>query len=351
MEYDDFPESPFRYNLRPMAVAYKKILIIRLSSIGDVVLTTPVIRALGNCFPDAELHFLTKVAYAGLLEYHPILAKVHRFKGDLEEMISSLEAEGFDLVVDLHRNIRSALIKMRLGVKATTYSKDRLRVLLHSKWKLGKLPDVHTLDRYERALKPIGCRLDGEGLDLYLPEESYRTAKEITNHYFKEPPVGVVLGGKYATKRWPSSYFVELLNDLKLPVMLLGGPEDQTAAKEVADRLHVNHLNAAGQYNLVLSAALVNQCQFVITHDTGLMHIASAFQKKIFTLWGNTVPELGFAPYGVTNAEAIEVHDLSCRPCTKLGYDECPKGHFKCMLGLKPKVVLEQIQTWLQEFY
>ena len=333
--------------LRTMAHAAEKILILRLSSIGDVVLTTPIIRALANCFPTAELHFLTKAAYAGLLEAHPLLTRVHRFEGNLEATISALEDEGFDLVVDLHRNIRSALIKMRLGVRSGTYSKDRWPVLLHTKWKLVPLPKVHTVERYARALEPLGCKLDGGGLELYLPVEAHGMAEKVLKGQFNKAPMGVVLGGKYPTKRWPAAHFIELLNALGQAVILFGGPEDKAEAASIAAKLKVPYLNAAGQFNLALSAALVNRCAFVLTHDTGLMHIAAAFQKKIFTLWGNTVPELGFGPYGVEHAVALQVADLSCRPCTKLGYDACPKGHFKCMLDLRPETVLQQIEHWL----
>ena len=173
----------------------KKILVIRLSSIGDIVLTSPVIRALHTCFPGAQIHFLTKKAFAGLVQHHPHIDKVHLYTGDLSATIRELKAEGFDQVVDLHRNIRSRRIKLQLGVAATTYSKDRWPVLLQTK--LG-----------------LGCQLDDKGLDFYLPDEARILAKDIVGRYFSEKPVAVVLGGNYFTKRWPKEYFVELLNGL-----------------------------------------------------------------------------------------------------------------------------------------
>lgn len=325
----------------------RKILIIRLSSIGDIVLTSPVIRALATCYPESELHFLTKNAYADLLEAHPLLEKVHRFQGNLENCITALEEEGFDHIVDLHRNIRSAWIKMRLGIPATTYSKDRIPVLLHTRWKLGDLPPNHTVDRYLRAIAPLGCQGDGKGLDLYLSPTVHKTAREIVHRNFGKPPLVLVLGGKYPTKRWPADRFAQVLNALQQPAILLGGPEDRPAAKALSKALSIHHLDATGQYSLALSAALVREAAFVLTHDTGLMHIAAAFQKKIFTIWGNTVPELGFAPYGVSDAVPLQVENLRCRPCTKLGYDACPKGHFKCMLDLQADRVISVIQAWL----
>lgn len=330
-----------------------KILIIRLSSIGDVVLTSPIIRSLQTQFPEAELHFLTKAAFAPLLDHHPALAQVHRFAGDMHATVAELKAEGFDYIIDLHRNIRSAILKIRLGVPSASYTKDRWPVLLYTKYKLGKLPDRHTVERYAHALRklqsepalPLELSSELEPLELFLPPEAHTMAAQIRGRYFNQPPIGVVLGGKYATKRWPNAHFITLLNQLKRPVLLLGGPEDKAAAEEIKANLTIEHFDAVGQYDLVLSAALVKECAYVITHDTGLMHIAAAFQKTLFVLWGNTVPELGFSAWK-TETYNLEVPDLKCRPCTKLGYDECPKGHFKCMLELKPAQVLKAIEAW-----
>ena len=320
-----------------------KILIIRLSSIGDVVLTSPIVRALHECYPGAESHFITKQAFAGLLDAHPLIEKVHRFAGDMDATIADLKSEGYDLIVDLHRNIRSRIIKTRLRCRAVTYSKDRWPVLLHTKWKIGQLPDVHTVERYGRTLAALGCEARLGPLEVFLPPEAHELADKIRRRNFRLRPIGVVLGGGYATKRWPLEYFVELINKLGQPVLLLGGPDEAEDAVELSKSLQVDHLNAVGQYDLVLSAALVKECSSLITHDTGLMHIGAAFEKTLFTLWGNTVPELGFSPW---KAQAInlQVEGLKCRPCTKLGHDACPKGHFKCMRDLKPEMVLAAIE-------
>jgi ADP-heptose:LPS heptosyltransferase len=323
----------------------QKILIIRLSSIGDIVLTSPIVRALRRCYPAAELHFLTKKAFVSLVQYDPRLAKVHAFEGDLNQTIAALKLERFDWVVDLHRNIRSRLIKLRLGIRAVTYSKDRWPILLYTKLGFGKLPVVHTVERYARALKPLGCALDEEGLEFFLPAEAREMAGQIAAHNFVKPPIAVVLGGNYATKRWPKEYFVELLNGLDEPVMLLGGKSELDDAQWIADRLTGFVFNAVAQYDLLLSAALMERSQFVLTHDTGLMHIATALGCKIFSIWGNTVPELGFSPYKAKLSVIIENKSIDCRPCTKLGYDQCPKGHFKCMRELLPAQVHHSLQS------
>lgn len=330
-----------------MAAAPQKILIIRLSSIGDIVLTSPIVRALHRCYPTAALHFLTKKAFAALVQHDPRIDKVHLFEGDLNATVAALRTEGFDLVVDLHRNIRSRLVKLRLGVRAVTYSKDRWAVLLHTRLGLGKLPRVHTVERYARALQPLGCVIDDAGLEFFLPDAARAMAAEVVGRNFATPPIAVVLGGNYFTKRWPRTYFVELLNGLGQPVLLLGGQAEVEDAAWIQAQLQVACLNAVAQYDLLLSAALLERSQYVITHDTGLMHIATALDCKIFSLWGNTVPELGFAPYKASHSVIIENKDVDCRPCTKLGYGKCPKGHFKCMMDLSPAQVRGEIQSHL----
>jgi ADP-heptose:LPS heptosyltransferase len=330
-----------------MAQQPHKILIIRLSSIGDIVLTSPIVRALHRCYPAAQLHFLTKKAFASLVQHDPRITQVHLFEGDLGATIAALKAEGFDLVVDLHRNIRSRLIKLRLGVRAVTYSKDRWPVLIHTKLGIGKLPSVHTVERYARALRPLGCALDDLGLEFFLPAEARSVAADIAARNFSHPPIAVVLGGNYFTKRWPRAYFVDLLNQLGEPVMLLGGKPEADDAAWIQEHLKVDCFNAVAQYDLILSAALLEHSRYVITHDTGLMHIATALGCKIFSIWGNTVPELGFAPYKAQQSVIIQNTAVSCRPCTKLGYGKCPQGHFKCMLELRPEQVLREIKTHL----
>ncbi len=154
----------------------------------------------------------------------------------------------------------------------------------------------------------------------------------------------VVLGGKFATKKWPTAYFIQLLNDLQRPVILLGGPDEAAEASEISQALTIPHHNAVGKVDLLQSAALMAASTFVITHDTGLMHIAVALKLPTVSIWGSTVPELGFAPYRSPNALIVQHPGLSCRPCSKLGHAKCPKGHFKCMNELTPEMVLKAIR-------
>lgn len=326
-----------------MARKPQKILIIRLSAIGDIVLTSPVVRSLRGCFPGAEIHFLTKAVFTPLLLHNPHINRVIGFEGGIGETVRLLKAEGYDLVIDLHRNLRSRLIKARLRVPSVTYSKDRWAVWRHVRLGMGDLPQVHTVDRYARVLKQLGCRLDGKGAEVFLPDEARALATQVIGRHFGERPIAVVLGGTHFTKRWPREYFPELLNRLGQAVLLLGGQAEKEDADWIETQLQVPVLNAAAQYDLLLSAALMERSAWVLTHDTGLMHIAVALGLRTVSIWGNTVPELGFAPYKPTFSLIIENKELDCRPCTKLGYDRCPKGHFRCMRDLTPERVLRGI--------
>jgi heptosyltransferase-2 len=263
----------------------------------------------------------------------------------MDATLAELKAEKFDFILDLHRNIRSRIIKTRLRIPASTYPKDRWKVLLHTRFKIGKLPARHTVDRYAAALAPLECTLDEQGLELFLPDSFREEAKrKITEHLPGAQPIAVVLGGNFATKKWPTAYFIQLLNALKRPAILLGGPDEATEATEISQAITIPHFNAVGKANLLESAALMAESTFVITHDTGLMHIAVALKLPTASIWGSTTPELGFAPYRSPNALIVQHPGLSCRPCSKLGHAKCPKGHFKCMNELTPEMVLNAIQ-------
>ena len=263
----------------------------------------------------------------------------------MDATLAELKSEKFDFILDLHRNIRSRIIKSRLRIPASTYPKDRRKILLHTRFKIGKLPDRHTVDRYAAALKPLQCKLDDQGLEFFLPDSYRQEAQDqIAQQFPAARPVAVVLGGKFATKKWPTAYFIQLLNALQRPAILLGGPDETVEAAEISQALTIPHHNAVGKIDLLQSAALMAGSTLVITHDTGLMHIAVALKLPTVSIWGSTVPELGFAPYRSPNALIVQHPDLSCRPCSKLGHDKCPKGHFKCMKELTPEMVLQAIR-------
>ncbi|GAB3741562.1 glycosyltransferase family 9 protein [Hymenobacter agri] len=314
-----------------------KVLVLRFSSIGDIVLTTPVVRALAQQVPGAAVHFATKPGYRGLLEANPYVARVHVLSGSLRELVQELKAEKFDYIVDLHHNLRTQLIKLQLGVKSSSFDKLNWQKWLLVNFKVNRLPDVHIVQRYLAAAAPLGVHDDGRGLDYFIP-----TGQEVDLATlpadFQRGYVAVAIGAQHATKRLPLEKLVELCQQLApRPVMLLGGPEDAPVAEAIMaaespgrqvpkSPIH----NGCGRYSLHQSASLLRQASFVVSHDTGLMHIAAAFGKRTYSVWGNTVPEFGMYPFR-TEFENLEVKGLNCRPCSKIGFAKCPQGHFRCM--------------------
>lgn len=309
----------------------KKILIIRFSSIGDIVLTTPVIRCLKTQQPDFTIHYLTKRSFVSLLENNPYIDKVHSIEKDVKEIAEELKKENFDVVVDLHNNLRSLQVKWLLKKPATVFNKLNFRKWLLVRFKINTMPTIHVVDRYLQTVERYGIKNDGKGLDYFIPAKDEVALQTLPSTHHSGY-IGFVIGAKHFTKQLPVEKIISICKKINQPLVLLGGREDKARGEEIANAIGVSVYNACGSYNLNQSASLVKQATGIISHDTGLMHIAAAFKKEIISVWGNTVPDFGFSPYGAASGSRIvEVKGLSCRPCSKIGYDQCPKGHFKCM--------------------
>lgn len=311
-----------------------KFLIIRFSSIGDIVLTTPVIRCLKEQVKDATVHFLTKKNYCGLVETNPYVDKVIVLDKSWELMIHLLQNEDYDYIIDLHHNLRTWKVKRALhSVKSFSFNKLNIQKWLLTALKINRLPDVHIVDRYLETVKSFGVVNDGKGLDYFIPQKDCVTKNDIPlSHNFGY--VGIVIGAALNTKKLPVYKLKELCAQINFPIILLGGKEDKIIGDEIAAVNEIKIYNSCGKFNLNESADLVRNANLIITHDTGLMHIAAAFKKKIISVWGNTIPEFGMSEYFGTDQVAnfkFQVSGLGCRPCSKIGYKKCPKKHFKCM--------------------
>ncbi len=312
-----------------------KFLIIRFSSIGDIVLTTPVVRCLRKQIPDAEIHFLTKQSFRGILSGNPYIDKIHVLADSFELMLHELQTEEYDYIIDLHHNLRTLRIKRFLkNVKSFSFNKLNVEKFVLTNLKINMLPDKHIVDRNMETLRSFGVTNDGEGLDYFIPEADVVNNKDIpTSHLHGY--IAVVIGAALATKQLPLHKLKELCTAIDHPLILLGGKEDHANGKAIAAMDDVKIYNACGKFNLNESADLVRRSKLVITHDTGLMHIAAALQRPIISVWGNTIPGFGMYPYygrySKQHYDVVEVNKLWCRPCSKIGYKKCPKGHFKCM--------------------
>lgn len=322
-----------------------KILIIRLSSIGDIVLTSPVIRCLKEQLPNAVIHFVTKLQYCFIVESNPYVDKVHTLDENLGELIGNLRNENFDYIIDLHNNYRSARIKKGLKVQAFSVNKLNLKKLMLVWLKINKMPEKHMVDRNMDTVKQLGVRNDGKGLDFFIPENDEFKISELPAP-FKNGYIAFVIGGTWATKKLPVEKITEICVNTQLPVILLGGKSEYEEGEKILSQSKGNVLNFAGKINLYQSASLVRNSNLVLTNDTGLMHIAAAFKKKILTFWGNTIPDFGMVPYQSHQASLnLEVEGLKCRPCSKIGHKKCPKKHFRCMNEMQVKKAVHWIES------
>jgi ADP-heptose:LPS heptosyltransferase len=308
-----------------------KILIIRFSAIGDIVLTTPVIRSLKKQIPGAEIHMLVKSKFRESIETNPHISTFHFIEKHPDEVIETLRKEKFDYIIDLQKNDKSSWVCSMLYAKHYSFPKLNFKKFLLVKFKINKMPNMHVVDRYFEAVKKLGVKNDQQGLEFFLkPQEELFSMQEID--FFKTKYVALVLGATYYTKRIPQQKLEEVILKVNCPIVLLGGPAEAKLAEELSAKFS-HTVNTVGKTSLQQSAHYIKNAAVVITSDTGLMHIAAAFRKRIVSIWGNTVPLFGMYPYMPgENSVIVENNSLDCRPCSKLGFDKCPKKHFKCML-------------------
>jgi heptosyltransferase-2 len=313
-----------------------KVLIIRFSSIGDIVLTTPVIRCINQQL-NAEVHYLIKAPYAGILNNNPYIHAMHKLRDSKTKLLRDLKREKFDLVIDLHKNIRSRYFTRKLGVKTISFDKSNFRKWLLTAFKINILAKIHIVDRYFNSLKSIKVLNDGLGLDYFTDHKDDDAFWTYPGLSFNQETkyIAVAIGAAHKTKVPTLDLYTGILKNIKMPVVLLGGKQDINFGDLIVENTGAHVINLAGKISLGGSAVAIRDASVLITPDTGLMHIGSAMQKNIISIWGNTVPDFGMYPYyGNRNIDknySFEVDKLSCRPCSKIGYNKCPKGHFNCM--------------------
>lgn len=310
-----------------------KILVLRFSSIGDIVLTSPVLRCLKKQVVDAEIHFATKSVFADLVKFNPNVTKVHELDEEINALIAKLKPEKFDVVIDLHNNLRTSRIKRALGVPAHSFPKLNVEkwLLVNLKW--DRMPKIHIVDRYLSAVASLGVKNDGAGLDFFIPQERAVKLSDLPPTHQKGY-TALAIGAAHVTKRLPEHRWIELVQMIEGPLVLIGGEDDARIARGIANEVGGRAWDVTGKYDILGSASLIQQARSVIAHDSGAMHIACAYRKNVVSIWGNTVPEFGMGPYIPTNPERAhisEVSGLPCRPCSKIGFIDCPKGHFHCM--------------------
>lgn len=326
-----------------------KFLVIRFSSIGDIVLATPVVRCLKKQLPNAEIHFLTTDAFRPAVEHNPYIDKLHVLAHSRELMMEELKTEGYDYIIDLHQNASTSQIKKVLKKKSFSVQRLSIEKSIYTRFKINMLPKEHTVDRYLKTVSSFGVKNDGEGLDYFILKEEEISKQDIPASH-SAGYIACIIGADQGTKKWPVHKWKEFCLKMGHPIILMGGKDDSVNGNEIAAIDDVKIYNACGKFMLNEMADIIRRAKLVITNNNDLIQIAAAFKRPIISLWGSTAPSFGMYPYyGISALTDIrfQVNKLWCRPCSVKGFDKCPLGHFKCMEKISAEAVLQSAVSLL----
>jgi lipopolysaccharide heptosyltransferase II len=351
-----------------MAFSPDKALIIRFSSVGDILLSSLLVRTFRKRFPSCRMDFVVKEDYADLVRHNPNITNILTFPkngtfDDLKQLRASLRSTEYDLVVDIHDNLRSRYLS--IGARhVVRIDKRKLARFLLVRFKInaydafGGTPSVAL--RYLEPVRDFGVEDDGNGLECFVAEKEKETAEGLlTRAGFgtQEKFIGICPSAKHLNKMWPAERFAavaaELWNRYRDPIVLFGSASEVERCIEIEGRIRnatreCKILNLAGKVNLLETAAFMDHCSIVISNDSGLMHLAAARKRKVVAVFGPTVQELGFFPFG-TKSVVVENEGLKCRPCTHIGLPTCPKGHFRCMNDIRVERVMDAAHELLRD--
>ncbi|NND77729.1 MAG: glycosyltransferase family 9 protein [Flavobacteriales bacterium] len=306
-----------------------KFLVIRFSSIGDIVLASPVFRHLKEqVYEGAEVHFLTKEAFAPVVEADPYIDKVYTIRESTHEVREAILDENYDYIIDLHRNVRSRMIKKKTKALSFTLEKYNWEKWLWVNFNKNKMPQKHIVDRYLDTILRFDIKNDGKGLHYFIPEKEKLNINGLLPGIQDNGFIAWAISAAHDGKKMSKDKLMELLPKVDHPIVLIGGPEDKSIGQELADKIgHVNTL--IGKLSLHGSASVIDQAKLVVSPDTGMMHIAAALNKNVVSYWGCTHPGLGMYPYLPENKFAIVMPSGGrVRPCSKLG-NRCRYGNNK----------------------
>ena len=319
----------------------KKVLVIRFNAIGDLVLTSPTVKALAK--EGYEVHFLVKKAFDSILSSNPHLTKVWTLSDSLSELISQLKKESFDYIVDLHNNFRSKKVAAALPAQTITLKKDRVGQWLLTNLGINKIKEQHIVHRFLDVVQPLGIEIAEPQTEYYFADDS-RTGLVLPAKY-----LAIAIGAAWKTKEIPVEKLAYIIDTtVWKEIVLLGGPDDAAKADRLLGLTKKPVTNLVGQLSIASSAQVVQTATVLLTGDTGMMHIAAALDTAIVAVFGSTHPILGYTPFMKKSSYSIIQNEaLGCRPCTKQGKSSCPKGHFKCMLDLDYRTLVHKIDDYI----
>ena len=322
----------------------KKVLFLRFSSIGDIVLTFPIVRAVKEQLLETQIHYATKKQFVELLSGCNYIDKVHAFEKKTIEIWSELKNENFDFVIDLHHNLRSRSLSGYLRKKTYRFPKLNIQKWLLVMLKWNYLPSSHVVDRYFESVSKLGVKNTFQNNSFFIPEAAEINLSD--NGLEQSDFVVIALGAKFKTKQFPFEKLIGLIDKIPCRIVLLGGKSEVELAKRIIDyfpgRMLVDFTN---KITILEAAFIVKNAGSLLTNDTGIMHIASCFDTPIHMTWGNTVRNFGMYSYRPQSPKLTSEYEvnLSCRPCSKIGFDKCPKGHHKCMMNIDELKIAEGI--------
>jgi len=323
----------------------ERILVIRFSSLGDILLTTPFIRVLKKKHPKLKIDYCVKSSFVDAIKFNPNISNVFSWNGDVEfsETINKLKQNNYDFVIDLQNNLRSKKVIRKIGVSSLSYSKPNIKKFLLVQTKLNFLKEKRSIpQRYVDVIPDL--ELDNKGLELFLPDGIYSKIES------KKEIIGFAPGAFHFTKRWPLEYFEELGNKLTsegYQIVLFGGKSDIDICCELQMKIS-DSIDLSNDNLLFQTAKEMQRCKLVVCNDSGLMHTSTSVGVPVVSIFGSTVQEFGFAPFGVNNV-VIENNELACRPCSHIGKAICKKKHFNCMLELTPQKVYKKIKDFMSK--
>lgn len=320
----------------------KKILIFRLSSIGDIILTSTLVRCVRNTYPEAQIDFVVKRQFMMLIDLLPWVSNVHAidtqegFKA-LLQLRKKLAREKYDVVLDIHKNWRSMFIRNSIGAKRILrYTKHPLKRFFMIRFKIDAYHIVRPVYlRFLDAASKIGVTYDNKLTELVVPKEAQKYVDNYLEDNGIKPHKNIVVlcpGASFKNKEWQVEKFRDLaehiITKLKYQVVLLGGSKEKDVCKTIADSISGSILSVAGNFNLIHSAALLNRAQATVANDTGMLHMSEALHVPVVGIYGPTVRQFGYFP--ILEKSCVAQVELACRPCTKMGMNFCPKNTFDC---------------------
>ncbi len=320
----------------------KRILIIRLSSLGDILLTTPLIRSMKNQYKSVGIDILLRKEYQDLYKFNPYIDRIFTFTNDnYLDLMPELKKRDYNLVIDLQNNYRSIRIRSKIGSAVFSFNKKSISkfLLVHFKAHLLKsLPLIP--QRYADSIPNF--HLDNDGLDLFLPDKQGQDLDPIENY------IGIAPGSRHFTKMWPKDYYIDLSKMLQydgFKIVIFGGKSDQKLCEEISKEV-IGSVNLCNDDDILKTAENMGKCKAIICNDSGMMHTASTCKVPILAVFGSSVKEFGFIPYNCKYL-ILENNQIDCRPCSHIGKDKCPKKHFNCMKELTPGIAYSKLKELL----